>query len=67
MDLMFVYLVFCIKMIVGDVCVFVTRSWMEGMAVLSDDAFQVAKYKSWLVMDTKILETRVKLGFHAYL
>lgn len=49
-DFVVVSLVSCKKMIVGGVCVFITKSWMQGMAMLSDDAFPVTRYDYWVAI-----------------
>lgn len=37
-------------MIVGDVFVFIIRFWMQDMNVFNNDAFQVTRYDSWIVV-----------------
>lgn len=41
--------VYCIVIIDGGFRGFVIRSCRHGMAVLSEDAFQVRAYDSWLI------------------
>jgi hypothetical protein len=49
-DFVVVCLVSCKKMIVGGVCVFITKSRMQGMAMFSVDAFLVLRYIYWLAI-----------------
>lgn len=48
-NLVTVSLVSCMIIVVGGVWEYVARSWRHDIVVLSEEAFQVMMYDSWLV------------------